>query len=190
MNKKQAILILVSIFLILILLISFQVGYNLRQPPKVGSPNFFFGVDAAYSGVNDLKKLVDEVKSYTNLFIIGSTEITMNLTQLQDVSQYVIDGGLYLVIFTHFEMGSSIAQWINNASQNWGTKFLGVYAYDELGGRQLDHDETYMQVKQANNYSDAADKFVSSLNKGLTHFMQYYMMTSDQNLLTSDYALY
>ena len=114
----------------------------------------------------------------------------MNLTQLQDVSQYVIDNGLYIVIFTHFEMGSSIAQWINNASQNWGNKFLGIYAYDELGGRQLDRDENYTQVNQASNYSDASSKFVSSLNKGLNHFMQYYMMTSNQNLITSDYALY
>lgn len=33
-------------------------------------------------------------------------------------------------------------------------------------------------------------QFVSSVNSSLTHFMPYYMMTGDQNLLTSDYALY
>jgi hypothetical protein len=47
-----------------------------------------------------------------------------------------------------------------------------------------------MRVKEAANYSDAANQFVSSVNSSLTHFMPYYMMTGDQNLLTSDYALY
>jgi hypothetical protein len=188
MRKKQAATVVISLFLIF--LIIFQISYSLRQPAKGNSPDVFVGVDAAYGGVNDVKSLVNEVKAYTNVIIVGSTEITMNLTQLQDVSQYIIDNGLYLVIFTHFEMGSSVAQWINNASRNWGAKFLGVYAYDELGGRQLDLDKNYTQVAQASNYSDASAQFVSGLNKGLTHFMQYYMMTSNQNLLTSDYALY
>jgi hypothetical protein len=47
-----------------------------------------------------------------------------------------------------------------------------------------------MRVKVAANYSDAANQFVSSVNESLTHYMPYYMMTGDQNLLTSDYALY
>jgi hypothetical protein len=188
MRKKQAAIIVFSFFIIF--WVVFQVGNSLNQSTKVNSPAPYIGVDAAYGGVNDVKMLVDEVKSYTNVFIVGSTEITMNLTQLQDVSQYIIDKGLYLVIFTHFEMGSSLAQWINNATQTWGNKFLGVYAYDELGGRQLDHAENYTQVNRATNYSDASAQFVSTLNKGLNHFMQYYMMTSNQNLITSDYALY
>lgn len=188
MRKKRTLIIVFSVFIIF--LIVFQVSISLSQLAKGNSIGVYVGVDAAYGGVNDVKILVDEVKSYTNVFIVGSTEITMNLTQLQDVSQYVIDNGLSLVIFTHFEMGSSIAQWINKASQNWGNKFLGVYAYDELGGRQLDQAENYTQVNQASNYSDASVQFVSTLNKGLNHFMQYYMMTSNQNLITSDYALY
>jgi len=188
MRKKQALVIAFSF--VIIFLIVFQIGISLNQTAKGNSPGVYVGIDAAYGGVNDVKRLIDEVKSYTNIFIVGSTEITMNLTQLQDVSQYVINNGLFLVIFTHFEMGSSIAEWINNASQTWGNKFLGVYAYDELGGRQLDQAENYTQVNQATNYSDASAQFVSSLNKGLNHFMQYYMMTSNQNLITSDYALY
>jgi hypothetical protein len=188
MRKKRALVIVFSFFIIFLTV--FQVIINLNQPANGTSPGVYVGIDAAYGGVNDVKTLVDEVKSYTNVFIVGSTEITMNLTQLQDVSQYIIDSGLSLVIFTHFEMGSSIAQWINNASQNWGNKFLGVYAYDELGGRQLDQAENYTQVNQASSYSDASNNFVSTLNKGLNHYMQYYMMTSNQNLITSDYALY
>ncbi|HUT17048.1 MAG TPA: hypothetical protein VMW84_01985, partial [Acidobacteriota bacterium] len=40
------------------------------------TPEFFVGVEFAYSGnISDLKDLVDKVKSYTNLFVIGSLEI-------------------------------------------------------------------------------------------------------------------
>ena len=38
-------------------------------------PDFFVGVDTAYDNVEDIKKLVDEVKDYTNFFGIGSTGI-------------------------------------------------------------------------------------------------------------------
>jgi hypothetical protein len=188
MNKKRVVPIVIAVFLIFLVFI--QMGFNVKDSPKSSSPDVFVGVDVAYGGADNVKRLVDEVKSYSNLIILGSTEITMNVTQLQEVSKYVVDNGLYLVIFSHFAMDSSVAQWIYSAKQNWGAKFLGVYAYDELGGRQLDHDEAYLRVKEAANYSDAANKFVSSVNDSLTHFMPYYMMTGDQSLLTSDYALY
>lgn len=188
MKKKRVVSIVIALFLIILVLT--EISLNIRDSPKPDSPDVFVGVDVAYGGVADVKRLVDEVKSYTNLIILGSTEITMNVTQLQEASKYVIENGLYLVIFSHFAMDSSVAQWIYSAKQNWGAKFLGIYAYDELGGRQLDHDDSYMRVKVAANYSDAANQFVSSVNESLTHYMPYYMMTSDQNLLTSDYALY
>lgn len=75
-------------------------------------------------------------------------------------------------------------QWLDNAKQRWGNKFLGVHLRDELGGKQIEKTET---VTNATDYSDAASKFIQSI--------QSYNSTIDAKnkgikLFTSDHALY
>ena len=67
----------------------------MNNPSK---PDFFVGVDTAYDDVEDIKKLVDEVKSYTNLFGIGSSGITYDRTKLDEICQYVYESGLYFIV--------------------------------------------------------------------------------------------
>ena len=63
-------------------------------------PEFFVGVEFAYSGnVNDLKALVDKVKNYTNVFVIGALEISFNQTALDESCDYVVNSGLNLIVF-------------------------------------------------------------------------------------------
>ncbi len=40
----------------------------------------------AYDGVEDAKKLIEKIKNYKNLFVIGTTDITNNITKLNEVS--------------------------------------------------------------------------------------------------------
>jgi hypothetical protein len=105
-----------------------------------GSSDFFVGVEMAYDGVENAKKLIDKSKDYTNLFVIGTPDITNNITKLNEVSQYAIDAGLSLVLFIYpnREAAFNQSQWIADARAKWGDRFLGVYAYDEWGGNQLD----------------------------------------------------
>jgi hypothetical protein len=152
--------------------------------------DIFFGVDAAYDNVESLKQRVDEVKSYTNFFIIGSYGITFNETKLNDMCQYIYDNGLSFAIFAHTLRGANItfdqAAWARYAEERWGERFWGLYAYDEPGGHQVDHDTEYMAVRQADNYSDAANKFVEKLSSdALVDFIPL-----NSPLMTSDYALY
>jgi len=65
-----------------------------------------------------------------------------------------------------------------------------LYAYDEPGGHQIDCDCPYMLVEEADNYTDAANKYVELLDGNLKHFTEYYMCVGDFPLFTSDYALY
>ena len=152
-------------------------------------PNFFVGVDAVSDDVEDIKRLVDEVRSYTNLFVIGSTGITYNITKLDEVCQYVYESGLYFITFFHLNTSIPQAQWIEDARQKWGNYFLGLYAYDEAGGHQIDRTD-YMLVKEADNYTDAANKFVERLGKHLKNITDYPIFAGDLPLFTSDYALY
>jgi hypothetical protein len=150
----------------------------------------FIGVDAAYDSMESLILRVDQVKSYTNFFIIGSTGITFNETKLNELCQYIYDSGLYFTIFSHTTRDTDIAinqsAWSIYAAQRWGSRFWGLYTYDEPGGHQVDHDNQFMAVKAADNYSDAANKFnVKLRDDALLEFLPL-----DSPLMTSDYALY
>src|SRR3990170_8978960 len=99
MKHKQ----FLPVFLVCLLIILFFLRFDF--PAKETSRNdyrdVFVGVDAAYDDVEGIKRLVDEVKSYTNLFVIGSAGITFNRTKLDEVCQYIYDSGLYFLLFTH-----------------------------------------------------------------------------------------
>ena len=152
--------------------------------------DIFFGVDAAYDNMESLKKRVDEVKGYTNFFIIGSYGITFDETKVNEMGQYIYDNGLSFAVFAHTNRDSDVllnqSEWSSYARDRWGERFWGLYAYDEPGGHQIDSDPIFMAVKEADNYSDAADKFVSKLrDDALLDFLPL-----DSPLMTSDYALY
>ena len=179
----------ISIALLLILVLFFAVEPYLKNCSRPAQADVFVGVDAAYDGAENIKSLVDEVKSYTNFFVIGSTGITYNVTSLNEVCQYIYDSGLYFTTFTHTTTLFNQSQWISEARQKWGSRFFGLYAYDEPGGHQIDRSKignlSFMLVEEASNYTDAADKYVENLAGNLTEFR-----FSDFPLLTSDYALY
>jgi hypothetical protein len=155
------------------------------------SPDVFVGVDVAYGDVAEAKAMVDKVSNYTNLFIIGCTAITHNTTKLSDICQYIYDKNLYFIVYLDWPPS---AQWLEEAKTKWGTRFLGFYAYDEVGGRQLDLVKNWTTVSKADNYSDAATQFINVTN-GYLHrewyaFTRNYAYPGEFPLFTSDYALY
>ena len=182
--KYRAIL---AVFLISVLFFLLFLRIDLVKDSSM--PNFFVGVDAVSDNVEDIKILVDEVKSYTNLFVIGSTGITDNETKLNEVCQYVYESGLCFMTYTHISQEWPQPEWVDYARQRWGSRFLGLYAFDEAGGNQIDCTD-YMLVKEADNYTDAADKFVGNLSEYLKHYTDYYIRAGEFTLFTSDYGLY
>jgi len=182
--KHRAIL---AVLLISVLFFLLFLRINLVKDPSM--PEFFVGVDAVSDNVEDIKILVDEVRSYTNLFVIGSTGITDNETKLNEVCQYVYESGLCFMTYTHISEEWPQPEWVDYARQRWGSRFLGLYAFDEAGGNQIDCTK-YMLVKEADNYTDAANKFVGNLSEYLKHVTDYYIRAGEFTLFTSDYGLY
>lgn len=175
------------VFLVSLLFFLVFLRMNLLKDPL--ELDFFFGVDVAYDGVEDIKRLVDEVKAYTNLFVVGSIGITLNVTKLDEVCQYVYESGLHLMVYVHPTEKFNQTRWCEDARQRWGDRFLGLYIYDEPGGRQIDCDPS-MLVKEADNYTDAANKYVELLDENLKHWTDYYPILGGFPLFTADYALY
>ena len=148
---------------------------------------FYLGVEYAYGDhAAELERLVDKVKNYTNLFVIGSIEITFNQTALTESCDYISSNGLKIVVlFTSSEKYSyNIFTWMTQAKQKYGDVFFGVYRYDEAGGDQLEKVDTRL-VKAAANYTDAANQYTS----GLKSIVDYYRNYVDR-LFTADYGLY
>jgi hypothetical protein len=145
----------------------------------------FVGIDAAYENLTEIKKLIDEVSSYTNLFIIGCTGITHNSTKLDETCGYVYDKGLYFIIYSEWPPQT---EWLESAKTRWGDHFLGFYVFDEPGGHQLDLSQ-YRWVWVSDNYTDAAAQFNYNMTRTLDWFKRNYSSTN-YPLFTSDYALY
>ncbi len=188
--KKMPLYTVVGALVVVVVVAGFLVYVN--SPPDPEAPNIFFGVDAAYDNMTALKERIDQVRSFTNFFIIGSYGITFNETRVNDMCQYLYDRGLSFVVFAHTNRDSTNpyqlnqSAWSSYAKQIWGDHFIGLYAYDEPGGHQVDRDPEFMAVREAANYSDAAEKFVTKIrDDALLDFIP-----TGATLMTSDYALY
>ncbi len=151
------------------------------------APDLFLGVDVAYADLGEIKALVDEVSSYTNLFVIGCTGITYNYTSLNETCQYVYDRGMHFIVYRDY---SPRQGWLEYAKKTWDSYFLGLYVFDEVGGRQLDQLEDWVTVLNAASYTDAESQFVDSMNMALNWVTRRYSNSTDTRIFTSDYALY
>jgi hypothetical protein len=194
----------------LILLVVAQLFLNLSLNNNTFAqtePGVFVGLSVAYDNLTAIKQLADKVSSYTNFFIIGNTGITQNygthnatsqlnfINQLTNLSQYLYDRGFYFMYYgDYYPRNQSL-----EIARKWGDRFLGYYAYDEQGGKQLDKvnstDHNYMLISKADNQSDAANKFVSTINGYLYTdpryaFARNFAYPEEFPLYTSDYALY
>ncbi len=153
------------------------------QEPQI----VYVGVYAGSTNLDDLKALADEVKSYTNLFVVGSDAITWNYTKLTEICQHLSQNGLNFMVFEHPQISMPFAQWVQEAQQKWSSSFLGVYAYDEPGGYQIDRTQ-FMAAKEADNYTDAATKYVANVTNWLNQLRTY--SGTDLPMFASEYALY
>jgi hypothetical protein len=177
------IILIVVLFVSIIAAVEWWLG-SVRSTSEV-----FVGVEFAYSdNVSDLKDLVNKVKNYTNLFVIGSIEISFNQTALNEACDYVVDSGLHLIVFftdsENKRYSYTIFDWMVEAKQKYGDMFLGVYRYDEPGGNQLDLGPSLL-IENETNFTTMAANYTNALNLLVNHYINY----SDR-VFTADYGLY
>ena len=165
----------------------------IHEEPVKGEPlELFVGIDVAYGNITEIKLLVNKISNYTNIIVIGCTDIIYDWNKLADVCQYVYDKGLTFIIYSdmppeHEEVLGAHVDQINE----WGDRFLGVYAFDEVGGRQLDQATPRpFRVDEADNSTDAANKFIAAAKERLDWFTNNDTGSMSFPSFTSDYALY
>lgn len=193
MKPTYLIGMLISLLIIILMLRIGLPAANLigkRREPT----DLFVGIDAAYEDMDEVKQLIDDVSSYTNVFVLGCTGITHNFTRLDEMCQYIYDRDMHFIIYseqiaTNTEQVATNTEWLEEAKAKWGDKFLGFYAYDEAGGWQVDFYDL-RPVIEADNYTDAANQFEDNMNHILELYTQSYTNSTQFPLFTSDYALY
>ena len=105
MNRKLA--ILTTTLLIALIVLSLFLAINLLSN-QTASRQFYVGVEYAYGNnqtaqvqVTQVQALVDKVKDYTNLFVMGSVGLTFNSTALSEACDYIFNAKLnFIVLFT------------------------------------------------------------------------------------------
>lgn len=172
----------------------FATNLSTAQTAANTNPDVYVGVDAAYGDMTQVKALIDNVSSYTNLFVVGCVAITDNATRLNDVCQYLYDRNLSFIIYQEQPLDrrvlhNAVSNWTATAQSRWGRHFLGFYYMDELGGKQLDLS-SWSAIDSAKNYTDMATQYVNQVNFYVDWFKSGYSDWGNLAMFTSDYALY
>ena len=203
MNRKFVILAAVLLIVLISAALFLTINVNSKQ---TSTKPFYVGVEFAYGNqFSQLKALVDQVKNYTNLFVIGSVGLTFNRTALDESCDYIFNSGLnFIVLFTSYTMynatngwiGYTIFDWILDARQKYGDQFLGIYRFDEPGGNQLDkaqfmlinNTSTFSYPDDPTGYAEVSEGYVGNLTAMLDNYFIHTNYTT--KIFTADYGLY
>jgi hypothetical protein len=201
---KRKLVFAITIGLVVVVLLSLILSQSLRNNKndnQIATPSFFVGVEYAYGynnqtsqvQLNQLQALVEKVKDYTNLFVIGSLGLTFDQTALSQACDYISNHSnlFFIVLFTGLDKYHTynITTWMKESQQKYGERFLGIYRYDEPGGRTLDQGIDPLvykaNVSKTETFTDVANTYVNNLKVFPNFYLQY-----SPKVFTADYGLY
>lgn len=179
----------IVVFLVAIILLALVITgvfLNLRS----NETEVFIGVMVGFGRTDEIVSFVDEVEEYVNLIIISELNITTNATALYEIFDYLYARGLYFIPFMSLNNVVDDPNLFQVAGERWGEHFLGVYTFDEPGGKQIDVAD-HRPINEAQNYDDAASKYIQAVcEEGLLLVANNFNLTDPFTIFTSDYALY
>jgi hypothetical protein len=154
--------------------------------------DFYVGVTFGGNTTQEGKILVDRVRAYMNVLVIDSTQILRNETALIELGDYAVASGLHLIVYFPVIIDGKLSgARFETVKERWGDEIIGVYLYDEPGGKQLDYGnwagEQYGPAFNATTYSEVADQYVSQLSAipGMSKLKSLGIPA-----FTADYGLY
>jgi hypothetical protein len=188
--KRVKVFLAVVVVVLVCLSVFISAGWFTTPQPN---REFYVGAEYAYgSNPQEVKALVDKVKGYTNLLVLGSSDLTFNESALTESCNYIADAGMHFIIMftdiTKYAYNTSV--WTSDAQEKYGSLLLGIYRYDEPGGIQLDQPASRnysIMVPHADNYSDAASKYTNYM---YYHVDYYHLYFDNISVVTADYGLY
>jgi hypothetical protein len=131
MNKIGLIAVFVSAIVL------FSVGFVFLNPGSPSEP-FYVGVTYCGESSEEAKLLIDRVKDYTNLFVLQSGPLQIAPNNITEIVDYAVSSGMYFMVFFGDNSQEELDAWLKTGKDQWGDRFLGVYYFDEPGGKMLD----------------------------------------------------
>lgn len=198
--KRRNSILAIAIVALLTLSLFFAIENFLLPKNQAGiQSEFYVGVECGYNNVTLCKELIDKVKDYTNVFIVGSTDIVKNTTSLNEVCDYAYHEEMYVsAYFSPSQNYSALSEnitvpsqstlpigWLKNATAKYGDHFLGAYLYDEPGGNQLDGAALKSKIISQNDYQNQTNRYVGNVSSVIQPYQNIGVKT-----FTSDYGLY
>lgn len=162
---NRIIVVAAALLIAIVLIASFLFFNHNFSPTTTGNTDdqpVYLGVTYGGSNVDGAKLLIDEVKNYTNLFIVQSSELEKNITALNSVCNYAVNSGLYIIVY--FSAVPTYRQYISDfyaGADVWGKNLLGIYFDDEPGGKMLD-------AQQVNLYDNQTGGIIQKMPGQLT----------------------
>ena len=192
-SKRQYFKVIASLLIVIVLTIALMlVEVTLNTP--TGTVDIFVGLDIGYGDEQTALEQIDKVADYVNLIILGSLNVTMDTEVLTRVCDHIYQKDLSFIVYVAFGQAEDApprgpdSEFFVNAKEKYGDKFLGVYLFDEVGGKLMDGAHS-INVTDADTYTDAAILYTHHLNYYLGNISKHYS-PAQFPLYTSDYALY
>ena len=216
MSIKHVSIILITIMVLSLLLSVAYLMSNSTTNSESPEP-IYLGVSFCGNTTAEAKLLIDKIKDYTNLFVLQSGPISLDMNMTTEICDYATSQGLNIIVYFGWFNPEYTWQslWVKDAPQRYGDKFLGIYYYDEPGGIQLDYDwENHFtnlsnRLRRSENSSGRYQIFLDSITGYLNGTVRDYdveaqafisYMQHDRDLLflkensitsyVSDYALF
>src|SRR4030067_1683909 len=85
--------------------------------------DFYCGVSFCGNTTAEAELLIDRVKNFTNVFVVQSLPISENEAVLNEICNYAVDSGLYVIVYFAF-LGRDYWQacWVGTAKERGGEK--------------------------------------------------------------------
>ena len=148
--KRTVIFSIIAVLLIIVVSTTF---FMVNNAPTKKDP-FYVGVTYGGDNKDDAKQLIDRVKDYTNLFVITSGPLQGKLAMME-ICDYAVNAGLDVIVTfgSDERYRSTAAEFVRNATERYGSHFLGIYYGDEPGGKTLDGNTYFANLPDIGNVS-------------------------------------
>jgi len=105
---------------------------------------FYVGVTYGGESAEEAKQLIDKAKNYTNLFVLQSGGLQSYPEKINEICNYAASSGLQFIIYFDCFRASLFRNWLKTCEGQWGDWLLGIYFGDEMGGKMLDSQVSFM----------------------------------------------
>ena len=138
---KKRLSIILSLVIVSVIVISAFTAietYKSLSTLAINNKPFYVGVTYCGDSVDEAKQLIDNVKNYTNLFVLQSGPLMYNVNASEEICDYAVKSGLNIIISGSTNSLGNNLNTILSIAEHWGKHFLGLYFNDEPAGHMLD----------------------------------------------------